>query len=129
VSTIDATSALIDALAALAKAEKAINLALAAIGLEAPKPPTRTQVAVRSSGAQILAILASAGEPITLIDIADGIVAMRRDEDEPRKRGGTRYQELARNALGRLIDRGLVERVPPPNRHGFMKFQRTTIAA
>ena len=76
-----------------------------------------------------MAALAAAGEPITLIDIADAVVALRRGEDEPRARGGTRYQEMCRSALLRLIERGLVERVPPTDKRGLMRFRRMTLKA
>lgn len=51
---------------------------------------------------------------------------VRRGEDVPRRKGGTRYQEMCRTALGRLIERGLVERVEPSNRNERMRFQRAT---
>lgn len=127
-SSTEAASALVDALASLAKAQQAVNLALAHIGAGTPPPPTRKHAAVRTTGTQIMAVLAAAAEPLTLIDIADGVVAIRRDEDEPKKRGGTRYQELCRTSLSRLIDRGLVERVPPADKKGLMRFRRKSTA-
>lgn len=126
-TTIDAAAALTEALVALAEAERAINLALSAIGAAEPPPVTRQEVAVRTTSTQILSVLASSNLPLTLIDVADGVVAIRRGEDEPKKGGGTRYREMCRTALVRLIDRGLVERIPPPDKNGFMKFRRRLI--
>jgi hypothetical protein len=126
-ATFDAAAALTDALVALAKAERAINLALAALGADAPAPVTRQEVAVRTTSTQVLAVLSAAGEPLPLIDVADGILALRRGEDEPKKGGGTRYQEMTRTAIARLVERGLVERVPPADKRGLMKFRRTAI--
>lgn len=114
--SIDAVSALTDALSALATAEKAINIALSCIGADAPAPCTRQDVAARTTSDQVLSVLSSAGGPLTLIDVADGVVALRRGEDEPRKHGGTRYQEICRTALMHLIMRGLVERIDPHDR-------------
>lgn len=125
---LPAASALIDALAALRKAELAINDALALIGTSSPAATTRVMVATRTTGTQILSVLANSACPLTLIDIADGVIAIRRGEDEPKGRGGTRYQEMCRSSLVRLIDRGLVERVPPKSRDGFMRFRRTNIS-
>ena len=126
-TNITAATAITDALVALAQAERALNTALAAIGSDAPAIVSRTQAAVRTTGTQVLAVLAAAGDPLTLIDIADGVCAMRRGEDVPRKNGGTRYQEMCRTAITRLIDRGLVERVPPDDKRGLMRFRRTTM--
>jgi hypothetical protein len=127
---LEAASALTDALVALRMAEQAINVALTAIGATSPKPDdnTRTKAAVRTTSTQVLAVLSSAGEPLSLIDVADGVVALRRGEDVPRKRGGTRYQEMCRTAIARLVARGLVERVPPTDRTSLMRFQRTATA-
>jgi hypothetical protein len=125
---LPAASALIEALAALRAAERAVNQALDLIGTTSPAPVTRVSAAVRTTGTQIIAVLAAAGEPLTLIDIADGVLALRRGEDQPRKRGGTVYQEMCRSSLARLIDRGLVERVPPAGRHDLMRFRRTGVA-
>lgn len=75
-----------------------------------------------------MSVLANSAGPITLIDIADGILAIRRGEDEPKIRGGTRYQEMCRSSLVRLIERGLVERVPPKSRDELMRFRRTNIS-
>lgn len=124
---LPAASALIDALAALRKAEAAINTALALIGTSSQAATTRVMAAKRTTGTQILSVLANSAGPLTLIDIADGILAIRRGEDEPKGRGGTRYQEMCRSSLARLIERGLVERVPPKNRDEFMRFRRTNI--
>jgi hypothetical protein len=121
--TASAASALVDALAALATATKAVNAALGEIQGGAPAT-TREAVAQRTTGTQVLAALATAGEPLTLQDVADAIVAIRRGEDEPRRGGGTRYQEMCRNALSRLIERGLVERVEPETKRGLMRFRR-----
>jgi hypothetical protein len=128
-STITAASALVEALSALHRAEQAINQALTAIGAEAPDPVTRQMVAVRTTGTQVLSVLSAASEPLTLIDIADGVVALRRGEDTPKPRGGTRYQEMCRTALQRLILRGLVRRIEPTNKRGLMKFERVAITA
>jgi hypothetical protein len=116
--------ALAKADAALAKAEAAVTLALSALGQEAPPPVTRLEVGARTTSTQVMTILARAGGPLTLVDIADGVVAIRRGKDTPKRRGGTRYQELCRTALTRLIDRGVVERVPPADNRGMMRFQR-----
>jgi hypothetical protein len=123
---LPAASALIEALARLKQVEAAINAALDQIGTTSPPPVTRVSAAVRTTGTQIIAVLAAAAEPLTLIDIADGVLAIRRGEDEPRQRGGTRYQEMCRSSLARLIDRGLVERVDPSGRHELMRFRRTS---
>jgi hypothetical protein len=123
-TSIIAASALIDALAALHKAEQAINDALSAIKQDAPAPVTRQMVAVRTTGTQVLSVLSASAEPLTLIDIADGVVAIRRGEDTPKPHGGTRYQEMCRTALQRLILRGLVRRVEPTDKRGLMKFER-----
>jgi hypothetical protein len=120
----DAASALTDALVALAQAERAVTTALALIGADAPAPVTRVEVAQRTTSTQVMAVLAGAGEPLTLIDIADAVVTMRRGEDVPKKRGGTRYQEMCRTALSRLTERGLVVRVPPTDKRGLMRFAR-----
>jgi hypothetical protein len=116
-------TALVEALMALRKATDQINVAIAAID-SGYVPPTRQMAAQRTTSTQIMAILAGTGEPMTLIDIADGVVALRRDEDTPKGRGGTRYQEMCRTALRRLIDRGLVGRVEPTDPRGLMRFQR-----
>lgn len=125
--SLPAASALIDALAALRKAEAAINAALAMIGTSSQVVTTRIGAAKRTTGTQILSVLANSAAPLTLIDIADGVVAIRRGEDEPRIGGGTRYQELCRSSLARLIQRGLVERVEPASRNELMRFRRTNI--
>lgn len=122
---LPAASALVDALAAIHKAEIAINLALVALGSSSMDPPTRVQAAQRTTGTQILSVLANSAGPLTLIDIADGVLAIRRGEDEPRARGGTRYQEMCRSSLLRLIERGLVERVEPTSKRDLMRFRRT----
>lgn len=128
VNNLPAAAALIEALAALHKAEVAINTALSLIGTTSPAPVTRVSAAVRTTGTQVMAVLSAASEPLTLIDIADGVCAIRRGEDEPRARGGTRYQEMCRSSILRLIERGLVKRVEPTDKRGRMRFQRTTIA-
>ena len=119
---LPAAGALLDALAAIRRAEAAINVALGLIGTGAPAPTTRLRVAERTTGTQVRAVLAAAGAPLTLVDIADGVLAIRRGEDEPKGRGGTRYQEMCRSSLARLIAAGLVERVPPEDGRGFMRF-------
>lgn len=119
-----AATALVDALAALSLAKQAVESALHMLGAEGYDPPTRQSAAVRTTGTQVLYALSESGEPLTLIDIADRVVALRRGEDEPRKGGGTRYQEMCRNALVRLIERGLVERVPAAEKRGMMRFRR-----
>jgi hypothetical protein len=124
VTQLEAATALTEALAALVMAEQAINAALATLAVGSPETPTRRRVATRTTGTQIMSVLATAREPLALIDIADAVVALRRGEDEPRKGGGTRYQEMCRTALARLIDRGLVERVEPADKRGLMRFQR-----
>jgi hypothetical protein len=124
--TIKLTSELVAALSDLASAQRRINAVLGALGSGSPPTPSRVSAAVRTTSTQILAVLSAAGEPLTLIDIADGVVALRRGEDEPRKGGGTRYQELARSSLARLVERNLVRRVPPAAKNELMKFERVT---
>jgi c-di-GMP-binding flagellar brake protein YcgR len=120
-----AASVLIEALAALGAAKSAVEAALAALSAgQTYIPATRYTAAVRTTATQVLAILAENGQPMTLIDIADAVVALRRDEDEPKKRGGTRYQEMCRNAIVRLIERGLVRRVEPREKREKMRFER-----
>ena len=114
--------ALVDALGALAKAEAAVRTAMAAIGRDAPPPVTRFGAAVRATSTQVVSVLAVAGEPLELRDIADGVCAIRRDVDEPRGRGGTRYGEMCRAALARLVERGIVVGVPPDDKTGRMRF-------
>jgi len=123
--TNPATAALIDALVALATARKAVEAALGQLGAEGYEPPTRQGAATRTTGTQVLYALSEAAEPLTLIDIADAVCALRHGEDEPRKGGGTRYQEMCRSSLMRLIERGLVERVEPTDRKGMMRFKRS----
>lgn len=116
---------LVEALAAISQAKAQIEAALAAASAGLTHvPATRRTAAVRTTSTQILTILAEIGQPTTLVDIADAVVALRRDEDEPRRGGGTRYQEMCRNALTRLIERGLVRRVEPTDRRGMMMFER-----
>lgn len=124
VTPIAAASALVDALAALRRATDAVNAALAQISSGLPVPNVRQPAAQRTTGTQILAILASAGGPLTLGEIADAVVALRRGEDEPKGRGGTRYGEMCRTSLSRLIERGLVVRVEPEDKRGFVRFAR-----
>jgi len=119
-----AASALTDALAALRQAQAAVEVALGHVGADGYEPPTRHQVGQRTTGTQVLAVLASSSEPLTLPDIADAVVALRRGEDEPKRGGGTRYQEMARSSIARLIERGLVRRVEPADRRGFVRFER-----
>jgi hypothetical protein len=121
-TSLSAASALLDAIVALDRAKAAINTALRSIGTDEPLPTDRKRIGERTTGTQIRAVLAAASEPLTLIDIADGVLAIRRGEDEPKGRGGTRYQEMCRSSLARLIERGLVRRVPPPDKKGFVRF-------
>ena len=123
-ATLSAASALVDAIAALNKAKAAVEAALGTLGADGYEPPTRQQAAVRTTSTQILYALGEAREPLTLVDIADAVCAMRRGEDEPRHNGGTRYQEMCRSSLLRLIERGAVRRVPPANKEGLMRFAR-----
>ena len=95
------------------------------MGTALPVPAVRVSAAQRTTGTQILTVLASAGGPLTLGEIADAVVALRRGLDEPKARGGTRYGELCRSSILRLIDRGLVQRVEPANRRGYVRFART----
>lgn len=125
-SDMIAATALVDALAALRKAEQAVQIALAHVQGRTPPRDVKASAAVRTTSVQVLHALSQAPHPITLQDVADAVVSIRRGEDEPRKRGGTRYQELCRTALVRLIDRGLVERVEPATRTERMRFRRTT---
>lgn len=104
----DPAAALTKALAAQVKAERAVRQACAALSI-APGQGTR---------AQILAVLSSTDEPLSLPDIAAQVAAMRNDVDEPKKatgrhfRGGsTRYTELCRGSLRRMADDGLVIQV------------------
>ena len=123
--TLTTANALIEALADIAKAKASIQAALDALKSDTPLiTATRQMAAQRTTGTQILAVLAQAGEPLTLTEIADSVVAVRRGEDEPRKNGGTRYQELCRASLVRLIDRGLAIRVEPTEKRGLMRFTR-----
>ena len=124
-ANLAAANALIDALSALAMARDAVNAALLAVGADAPEPPTRQGAVVRTTSTQIMSVLAASSDPLTLIDIADGVCALRRGEDEPKKGGGTRYQEMCRTSLSRLIDRGLVARVPPASKTDLMRFKRS----
>jgi hypothetical protein len=121
-----AATALVNALAALAQARREIEAALHCVGAEGYEPPTRQSAAVRTTGTQVLYVLSSAAEPLALPDIADGVCALRRGEDEPKARGGTRYQEMCRTALARLIERGLVVRVEPTTKRGLMRFARVS---
>jgi hypothetical protein len=114
--------ALVDALSALAKAEAAVQLALSALGQDAPPPVTRLGAAQRTTSTQVMSILANASEPLDLRDIADGVCAIRQGVDVPKGRGGTRYGEMCRTAITRLIERGLVVRVEPTDRTGRMRF-------
>ena len=120
-----AASALVDALSALRRAEAAVNAALAHMGTGLPVPAVRVSAAQHTTGTQILTVLASAGGPLTLGEIADAVVALRRGLDEPKAGGGTRYGELCRSSILRLIDRGLVRRVEPKDNKGLMRFART----
>lgn len=120
-------AAMLDALRSLARVKQTIETALASLDTSAPEPMTRRGAAVRTTSTQIMAVLLAASEPLTLIDIADGVVALRQGEDEP-KGGSTRYRELCRTSLARLVNQGVVERVPPSDRAGLMRFQRMTDA-
>jgi hypothetical protein len=125
-SAITIARALVEALAALRQAETAVNAALRLIEGEPAQVASRTGAAVRTTGVQILAVLAAHSQPLSLSEIADGVSSVRRDEDKPKRGGGTRYQELCRTSLHRLIARGLVERVEPPDkrRGGLVRFAR-----
>jgi len=117
-----AAAALSEALIALRQAELAVQSALAALAGE-PQRHAPQNPAQRTTTAQILMTLTKAAEPLTLAEIAAGVVAVRTGlEDRPRKNGGTQWQENCRKALSRLIDQGVVVRVPPPNKTGFMAF-------
>lgn len=117
-------TALVEAMAHASKAMRLVEAALVALGTEGAAPPSRAGAAVRTTSTQILAVMSRTLEPMTLIDIADGVVAIRRGEDEPKRGGGTRYQELCRTSLSRLVERGLVRRVPPTVGSQRMRFQR-----
>jgi hypothetical protein len=119
-----AASTLVDALAALEQAKKAVSAALSLIKGEMPAPDIKVSAAVRTTGVQVLHALAGSSEPMTLQDIADAIVAIRRGEDEPKPGGGTRYQEMCRTALGRLVERGVVRRIEPSSKSDRMRFER-----
>lgn len=122
----NAASSLVTALAALKTAEAAIDAALANLRGNEGRVSTRQACAIRSTALQVLDVLTQAGEPLVLADIADGVVALRRGEDEIRKQGGTRYQEICRNAIKRLEKQKLIVRVPPTNKHELMRFARAT---
>jgi len=114
--------ALVDALAALTKAESAVTQALAALGADTHAPIASVSVAVRTTSTQVLSVLAQASGPLTLYDVADGVLAIRRGEDTPKRGGGTRYGEMCRTALARLIERGMVVRVEPAECSGRMRY-------
>jgi hypothetical protein len=98
-------SALVEA---LERPAQSASLSRSGAGVIQGRLPIQAAVApaaVRTTGVQVMHVLGSAGSPLTLQDIADGVVAIRRDEDVPKARGGTRYQEMCRTALGRLIER------------------------
>jgi hypothetical protein len=120
-----AATALVDAMAALRKAQSALEIALAVVQARTPPREIKASAAVRTTSVQVLHALSQAPHPITLQDVADAVLAIRRGEDEPRRGGGTRYQELCRNALLRLIERGLVERVAPTLKTDRMRFAMT----
>jgi hypothetical protein len=115
---------IVEALASNAKARDLLNQALALCGIDPVDPPGRERVAQRTTGTQIMAVLASHDGPMSLGEIADCVAGMRRGEDEPRKQGGTRYQEMCRTSIVRLIERGMVERVEPETKRGLMRFER-----
>jgi hypothetical protein len=102
---IVAATSLVDALSALEAARNAVSAALAAVQGQTPARDIKASVAVRTTGVQVLHALAKSPEPLTLQEIADEVVAIRRSEDEPKPGGGTRYQEMCRTAIGRLIER------------------------
>jgi hypothetical protein len=117
-----AASALSDALVALRQAERAVESALASLAGE-PSKHRPIRPGQRTTTSQILTTLTKAGEPLTLAEIAAGVVAVRTGlQDAPRKNGGTVWQENCRKALSRLIEQGVVVRVPPADRTGFMTF-------
>ena len=92
------------------------------IGGDTPPPITRFGAAVRTTSTQVVSVLAAASEPLELRDIADGVCAIRQGVDEAKGRGGTRYGEMCRTAITRLIERGIVVRVPPGDKQGRMRF-------
>jgi hypothetical protein len=122
------SDALVDALSALARAEAAVQLALSMVGSDAPPVATRLGAAVRTTSTQVVSVLATASEPLELRDIADGVCAIRRGEDVPKGRGGTRYGEMCRTAISRLIERGMVVRVEPTDKNQRMRFALATRA-
>lgn len=122
-----AATALIDALAALRRAQQSVEVAMAYVQGRMPPREVKASAAVRTTSVQVLHALAQAPEPLTLQDIADAVIAIRRGEDEPKKHGGTRYQELCRTAIGRLARQGLVERVEPTSRDERMRFRRVGV--
>jgi hypothetical protein len=109
----------------LARATRMVAEAFAILAEDAPPAPPRQHAAVRTTSTQILRVLAEHGTPLTLVDIADGVAALRRSDDEPRKNGGTKYQEMCRSSLARMIEQGRIVRVPPPDRRGLMQFARS----
>lgn len=121
-ATQTVADALVDALSALAKAEAAVQLALSALGQDAPPPVTRLGVAQRTTSTQVVSVLANASEPLELRDIADGVCAIRQGVDVPKARGGSRYGEMCRTAVTRLVERGVVVRVEPSDKLGRMRF-------
>jgi hypothetical protein len=119
-----AATALIDAMAALRKADQALQIALAHVQGRTPPREVKASAAVRTTSVQVMHALAQAPDPLTLQDIADFVVAIRRGEDEPKSHGGTRYQELCRTAIGRLAKQGLIERGEPTSKDQRMRFRR-----
>ena len=116
----DAASALVDALAALAQAEAAVQLALVSLGQDTPAPG-----AVRpfhTTAGHIMAVLALAKEPLELRDIADRVCALKKDTDTPKSGGGTRYGELCRLSVTRQIERGRICQVAPAHPAGRPRF-------
>jgi hypothetical protein len=123
-STIAAASALVTALAALTQAKASVERALGILQSEAPPADgLKTGAAVRTTSVQILHALTQSSDPMSLAAIAESVVAIRRGEDQP-KGGGTRYQEMCRSSLKRLIAQGVVERVEPTSKHDLMRFRR-----
>ena len=82
-SNVEIANLLVNALDDIAKARQSVALAMAALAGDAPPMPTRHTVAVRTTSTQVMAVLASASDPLTLIDIAGGISRRLQPRPQP----------------------------------------------
>lgn len=80
-------------------------------------------VAASTTAVHVSTVLASSRSPLSIPEIADQVAALRGIPDSPRAGGGTRIQEMVRNALIRMRKRGRVEVVNPDKRGGFARYQ------